>query len=272
MAELRLPPSPLERALGQLIEAGLARPEDLATFLGLEPRQVARPLRKLSRVGLLDLQPDDGLKLTPEGRTWLASEPILPGSDVAAVGTAPAAPRLSPLRLEPGEDLLSLAGQDFETVGQPRSGWSCPRVSRPRLRLPGATLHRLAAVAAAATILVTGFATGVLQRGLAAPGLLGYPFQVQAAEESSPAPLANSSNPFASGFGGQWMLVQYTEGLGLALRPEPASAARLRTLPEGTRVRITGEAVEAAGRAWVPVEALGDQVGWVAADLLAPTS
>jgi hypothetical protein len=272
MAELRLPPGPLERALGQLIEAGLAQPEDLATFLGLEPRHVARPLRKLSREGALDGQPDDVLKLTPEGRTWLAIEPIVPGRDAAAVRIAPAAPRLSPLRLEPGEELLSLARQDFVTVGKPSSGWRRHRLSRPWVRMPAATLHRLAAVAAAATILVTGFASGVLQRGLAATGLLGYPFQVQAAEESNAVPLTTSSDPFVSSFGGQWMLVQYTEGLGLALRPEPASAERLRTLPEGARVRITGEAVEAAGRSWIPVEALGDELGWVAAEFLVATS
>jgi hypothetical protein len=260
VAELRLPPSPLERALGQLIEAGLARPGDLATYLGLEPRQVARPLRKLSQAGVLHRDPDNGLKLTPEGRAWLSVEPILPGDDTAVTGKAPAAPRLSPLRLEPGADPFSLDPGDLETSTESGVGWRRLRLPRPQ------ALHRVAAVAAAAIVLVTGFQSGLLPSALAMIGSSDRSSHAQAEEQtmlSSPP-----SDPVPRD---QWMLVQYTEGQGLVLRPEPASTVGLRTLPEGTRVRITGAALQVGDRTWVPVEALDYQEGWVAAEFLAAT-
>ena len=66
------------------------------------------------------------------------------------------------------------------------------------------------------------------------------------------------------------MVVQHTNGLGLVLRPEPASASRVMLLQDGAQLRVTGESVEKSGHAWLPVASSNGATGWVAGEFLAP--
>lgn len=68
----------------------------------------------------------------------------------------------------------------------------------------------------------------------------------------------------------RWVTVNHTNGLGLVLRPAPASTARNLTLAEGARLRVTGEPVQQAGRVWLPVVSQSGKTGWVASEFVAP--
>jgi hypothetical protein len=68
----------------------------------------------------------------------------------------------------------------------------------------------------------------------------------------------------------RWVIVSHTNGVGLVLRPAPATSARILTLADGARLRITGEPVQQAGRAWLPVASQSGRTGWVASDFVAP--
>ena len=66
------------------------------------------------------------------------------------------------------------------------------------------------------------------------------------------------------------MVVQHTNGLGLVLRPEPASSARVTLLQDGARLRVTGSSVQQGGHAWLPVTSTSGASGWVADEFLVP--
>jgi hypothetical protein len=68
----------------------------------------------------------------------------------------------------------------------------------------------------------------------------------------------------------QWVMVNHTNGVGLVLRPAPATSARILTLAEGARLRVTGDPVQQAGRAWLPVASQNGKTGWVASEFVAP--
>jgi Bacterial SH3 domain len=57
---------------------------------------------------------------------------------------------------------------------------------------------------------------------------------------------------------------------GLSLRAEPRSASeRLKTIPDGAELELTGEEQEADGRTWRAVRDPSDgMTGWVAAEFL----
>jgi hypothetical protein len=65
------------------------------------------------------------------------------------------------------------------------------------------------------------------------------------------------------------VVVKHTNGLGLVLRPVPGSTARILTLAEGARLRVTGEPVQQAGRVWVPIISASGKTGWVASEFVA---
>jgi hypothetical protein len=99
-------------------------------------------------------------------------------------------------------------------------------------------------------------------RSVPPPGTLGSP---SGSADSPAAPATGPGDPRV-----QWVVVNHTNGLGLVLRPSPASAARVLTLQEGARVRVTGEPVQQGGRAWLPVTSATGKSGWVAGDFVAP--
>jgi hypothetical protein len=92
---------------------------------------------------------------------------------------------------------------------------------------------------------------------------------VPVAGSATPAPVAIASVPTRVA-AENWMVVQHTNGLGLVLRPTPASEARVLLLQEGARLHVTGSAVQQAGRAWLPVTSSNGTSGWVASEFLVP--
>jgi len=299
VAEPRLPPSPLERAIGQLIEAGVADRDHLAACLGLEPRHVARPLRHLLLASAVRQEPDGGLRLTDAGRTWLAVEAIAPTVDMAGGPPLPA-PRLRPLDLDvevaplPDETPAAVdhpAGQRWspripdlarrrrlsrwtqvllhsDQLGSTRSGIAFVRATRLAAGVVGKVVLPVLVIAA----LLAGARAGLAERTVAAAGTLvagrGALAAATPAVATSMSPLAAASpSPSPAAPSPIWR-VAHTDGLGLVLRPRPASPARLRTLPDGTLVHVTGDAVQQSGRAWLPVQAPSGEGGWVAAEFL----
>ncbi len=300
MAEPRLPPSPLERAIGQLIEAGVADRDHLAACLGLEPRHVARPLRHLLLASAVRQEPDGGLRLTDAGRTWLAVEAIAPTVDMAGGPPAPA-PRLRPLDLD--AEVAPLPDETPAAVDRPAGQRWSPRIPAlaPRRRLSrwtqvllhsdqlGSTCSGIASVRATRSAagvvgkvavpvlviaaLLVGARAGLAERTVAAAGTLvagrGAP-PATPSVATSMSPLAAASPSPSPAAPSPIRRVARTDGLGLVLRPRPASSARLRTLPDGTPLRVTGAAVQQSGRAWLPVQAPSGEGGWVAAEFLDP--
>ncbi len=64
---------------------------------------------------------------------------------------------------------------------------------------------------------------------------------------------------------GSSALVTNTGGIGLRLRSNPStSAGVITTLPEGTRLTVTGNSVQSSGYTWYPVQTQGGQTGWSA--------
>ena len=60
-----------------------------------------------------------------------------------------------------------------------------------------------------------------------------------------------------------WLVVRNTGGIGVYLRRSPQLADRWYAVPEGTRMQVVGDDVEADGHRWKYVRAPGGQVGWV---------
>jgi hypothetical protein len=95
-----------------------------------------------------------------------------------------------------------------------------------------------------------------------------------AAPSPSPAPSAPSvaTKPAASPSPAlERVRVANTEGEGANLRERPSgSATRLKNLPEGTLLDVTGPNQQAEGRTWRPVRDPTGATGWVVADFLGP--
>jgi hypothetical protein len=69
----------------------------------------------------------------------------------------------------------------------------------------------------------------------------------------------------------EYVRVANTDGLGLALRQEPSTAAaRVVARPENTLLRLVGPDRLVDGRLWRPVEDLAGHRGWAPAEFLAP--
>jgi hypothetical protein len=205
------------------------------------------------------------------------------------------APRLRPLRLELDE-ARSVAEKEVErparvALGRVAVPWSLPQAAWPRVAVawprvplvwPGVKVawprvqvllggvelsasagRRIAAGAAAALVLM-----------LAAQ--VGLPTVTPAAEQTAataPVPIAvppPAVSTVAEPPPERWVTVQRTEGVGLVLRPSPGSTARVLTLQEGARVRVTGDPVQQAGRVWLPVTSQSGKTGWVAGEFVAP--
>jgi hypothetical protein len=281
VAELRLPPGPLDRILGQLLEAEAGNADDLAACLGLESPQLARSLRRLTANGAVDRSPDRTLALTPDGRAWLAVQPLaVEESPPATVPKSIAAPPLQPLRLSAEMALLrrEWLPTDDQDEPQPRR-WRLNAarlpLKLPRLQLPALGTRRVppvlrgTGVAVVATIVLLA----TVQSGLPAQAVAGLAPPAVAHDEPAtpiPPPVPTTPPPPSPMPAPReaWRLVAHTDGLGLVLRPAPAASTRIRNLPEGTRVRVTGAAVSRAGHAWLPVETATGQTGWAAAEYL----
>jgi hypothetical protein len=150
-------------------------------------------------------------------------------------------------------------------------------VRLPTSFTPRLVLDRRVAVVGAMTMVVA--LVGHL--GLYSLGRMGQtpslvPPPVNAAGLATPTPFAlvvappSTATPAPAAAADRWMVVDHTNGLGLVLRPEPASNARVQLLKEGARLRVTGTSVEQSGHQWLPVTSTTGASGWVAGEFLAP--
>jgi len=297
-------PSRLEQTLGRLVEAGITHADDLASSLGLESHHIRRPLRKLTLAGVLDSEPSGRLQLTPAGRTWLrieltpkATEPLILPEPIGCAAPAP-------LKIDVDEDRIPVdAEAELPPLAEPTTRWR-PRliavagvraalarvgmaVPRVRLELPAvqvtldgialstSTARRIAVVAASAVALMIAVQLGLTAWPVTAVAPL---VDARTAHDDPPAlataptaaPVATPGPAAASAPSERWVVVYHTNGLGLVLRPAPASTARVLTLKEGARLRVTGDPFRQAGRAWLPVASQNGKTGWVASEFVAP--
>ena len=154
------------------------------------------------------------------------------------------------------------------------------RLSVPRFapRTPSTLLRRLAPRLLDRRVPVLGAMAMVValvgHLGVYSLGRVGAAPSLNAAVLAPPTPFAlalppaPTSAPTAAPE--RWMVVDHTNGLGLVLRPEPASSARVLLLQEGSRLRVTGTSVEQSGHQWLPVTSATGATGWVAGEFLAP--
>jgi hypothetical protein len=295
LTEARLAPGVLEHTLGRLVEAGIAQPDDLAALLGLESQHIARPLRNLTLVGAAERQSNGGLQLTPAGRVWLKVAPVGEVAEPLLIADRSTAPRLRPLRLDLDEaGSAAEAEKEVErparvALGRVTVPWSMPQIAWPQIAWPrvGVAWPRLKVAWPRVQVVLGGVEMSAsagrrIAAGAAAAVVLmlaaqvGLPTVTPAAEQTAataPVPIAEPApavSIVAEPPPERWVTVQRTEGVGLVLRPSPGSTARVLTLQEGARVRVTGDPVQQAGRVWLPVTSQSGKTGWVAGEFVAP--
>jgi hypothetical protein len=137
--------------------------------------------------------------------------------------------------------------------------------------LSTSTVRRIAAMTASAVVLLTAVRLAVPAWPSTSNAL---PIGVGEVHEDAPpvanAPVATPPRPTPANTPSErWVIVSHTNGVGLVLRPAPAANARILTLADGARLRITGQSVQQAGRAWLPVASQSGKTGWVASDFVA---
>jgi hypothetical protein len=212
----------------------------------------------MQRVGIFATDPLGALRLTARGEAWLQ----LPVNEVVRGATTPVhLPELDPLPVPP----------DVGTPNRPSArrvvahSVSGALARAPRPKMP--TLVRRAASAAGALALLAV----LVDAGLS---VVSYTHQSPLAVPPPASALAPVAVPtpvlVPTPTVEHWMVVGRTNGLGLVLRPAPASPARVLLLQEGARVRVTGSAVQQGGHAWAPVTTSNGTSGWVASEYLAP--
>jgi hypothetical protein len=107
------------------------------------------------------------------------------------------------------------------------------------------------------------------------------PEVARARARTAPRAQANSPDPNAAADAAaanaanapdvQAVRVSGTDGQGVSLRDAPnPTSRRLVVVPEGARLTIIGEDVQAGGRTWRNVKTASGQSGWVAADYVKP--
>jgi hypothetical protein len=291
----------LEEILARLVAAGIDRPAALAQLLGVDETFIGRPSRALLRSGIVETDAAGGLHLTPRGEAWLqlssdavAAEPFADVSALELPALEPLPPALEPvpertskkarralfgLRLPRQLSGAHLFGRHpFGALGpQPtvarslgvRLAW----LPAPVRNLPRLAAHRrVALVGASALLVIVAGKTGLYSFG-GPPGVAAQAARAQVTATATPwtiADLSTPARPTPTLDSTRWMVVQHTNGLGLVLRPAPASTARVILLEEGARLRITGGSVEQDGHAWLPVTSADGASGWVAGEFLAP--
>ncbi len=280
----------LEEILARLVAAGIEQPAALATLLGVEEVHIGRPRRALLRHGIVAADAIGALHVTPRGEAWLrlpaahAPQTTAPVLDLPALEPLPppleplaaSGPRRRSTATRGGWPALDLQGP-IRRLRIVRTRLSSVRLSIGRLprgwpRPPRLFPRRWIALLGASALLVfvageTGFYS--FGRGGHA-GELAAPVEARALATATPFAIAELPTPTPGAE--RWMVVQHTNGLGLVLRPAPASTARLLLLQDGARLRVTGESVEQAGHAWLPVTAANGTSGWVAGEFLAPAT
>jgi hypothetical protein len=143
-----------------------------------------------------------------------------------------------------------------------RLGWPRVQLTVEGHKLSTSTVRRIVALTASAVVIMTAVR-------LAVPAWLStknaLPVGVDAVhDDAQPLAIEPVATPAAtSTLSERWVIVNHTNGVGLVLRPAPATSARILTLADGARLRVTGEPIQQAGRAWLPV-------AWVASDFVAP--
>lgn len=151
-----------------------------------------------------------------------------------------------------------------------RLGWPTVQLTVEGRALSTSTTRRIAAMTASAIVLLAAVRLAVPAWPSTSNAL---PVAVDATHEGAPPPVnAPVATPQTSPStrSERWVIVNHTNGVGLVLRPSPAADARILTLADGARLRVTGEAVQQAGRAWLPVASQSGKTGWVASDFVAP--
>jgi hypothetical protein len=302
-------PSALEQVLGRLVEAGITDAQDLAPALGLQSHHVGRPLRKLTLAGVLEPEPSGKLRVTPRGRAWLGIVPTPTTPEPAVVPQRSAEPRLLPPQIAAEMDRTAVAAdvgrvppaavhradgwtrlgiavaRIRETLGRVRMpmptvrlavpivGWRWPnvQVTVDGVDLSASMARRIAAATASVVVVmivvrlaVPGWSSTSVEVPLGVGALHDDARPLTDEAVATPRPAATSTPS------DRWVTVNHTNGLGLVLRPAPASTARNLTLAEGARLRVTGEPVQQAGRVWLPVVSQSGKTGWVASEFVAP--
>ena len=289
---LEIAPGEIEEILARLVAAGVEQPAALATLLGVEAEQIGRPLRALRRVGILAEEPGGGLRVSPRGAAWLqlpdtaSREPEIQPLTLNLPPLEPLPPAFGPVLAarEPSAPSTDAGGAVLAkrrfAVSVSSLALPVPRVALrlPTRFAPRLVLDRRVAVVGAMTMVVALVGhLGVYSLGRMgqAPSLVA-PAPVNAAVLPTPtafslaAAVQPTPTPTSTLAAERWMVVDHTNGLGLVLRPEPASTARVQLLKEGARLRVTGTSVEQSGHQWLPVTSVTGASGWVAGEFLAP--
>jgi hypothetical protein len=136
--------------------------------------------------------------------------------------------------------------------------------------LSTSTVRRIAAMTASAVVLLTAIRLAVPAWPSPSNALPVAAGEVH--EDAPPVANATVATPQTSASTTRperWVIVSHTNGVGLVLRPAPAANARILTLADGARLRVTGQPVQQAGRAWLPVASQSGKTGWVASDFVA---
>jgi hypothetical protein len=274
----------LEETLARLVGAGIDQPATLAQQLGVDEAYIGRPRRALLREGLLAADAAGALHLTPRGESWLhlaagaaAAEPAADSSDIELPTLEPLPPPLEPV---PERTPTKARRRVFGLRLPPRLAhvrltqpWGV-RVPHPSwVRLPRLVLHRrVALIGASALLIVVAGRAGLYSLGTptGAAALAARPHVTATATPWTIADLSTPARATPTPDADRWMVVQHTNGLGLLLRPAPASTARVVLLEDGARLHVTGGSVEQDGHTWLPVTSADGASGWVASEFLAP--
>jgi hypothetical protein len=152
-----------------------------------------------------------------------------------------------------------------------RLGWPRVQLTVEAHELSTSTVRRIVALTASAVVIMTGVRLAV-PAGPSTKNAL--PVGVDAVHDDAQPlaiePVATPRPAATSTLSERWVIVNHTNGVGLVLRPAPATSARILTLADGARLRVTGEPVQQDGRAWLPVASQSGKIGWVASDFVAP--
>ena len=139
----------------------------------------------------------------------------------------------------------------------------------PALELPALGLNRRRVALAGASVMLVALAgeSGLYSLDRVRPAsTLAATINTPVPVLATPTPTRAEPTPAPE----RWMVVQHTNGLGLVLRAEPASASRVSLLKEGTQLRVTGDSIEKSGHAWLPVASSNGTTGSVTGEFLVP--